>query len=173
MYLLPLVLGYALLWLLSTQMVRTLLLICAGLFSLFLFFRRRTRQGWAWFAAVAVLLLGGNLFRTQMATAQFFCLERFYQEAADDYCLSLQNSGDIRWDTGRGPFLLSNGGAVQMSKGNGVVSLYFPISESFFNSYGFIYCSEPGAGAVDSPFSLDQCDYAVVLTDHWAYVKLY
>ena len=69
--------------------------------------------------------------------------------------------------------MLSNWGNIEIQKTNGTISLYFPISESFFNSYGYLYVSNMEQSQENHTFSFEEADNYFILNDNWAYIKLF
>mgnify|MGYP001033100956 FL=1 len=169
---------YSLVWLLSPQTVRLLLLgltILGGVLWLFWGGKRRKDKRALYTVCLLLLLAGaGRFLNTPVAQLKFFCLEGMYRQTAQSLCAELREDGDFgfRMDL-QGPSFLSNAGQVQALAENGTLALYFPISESFFNSYGYIYAPDGGLEAQEGPFSLQACGYAQKLDDQLAYVKLY
>ena len=169
---------YSLVWLLSPQTVRLLLLaltILGG--AVWLFWGGKLRRDKRTLYAVCLLLLlvGASPFlNTPIARLKFFCLEDMYRQTAQSLCAELRTEGDFGFRTDlKGSPLLSNAGQVQASAEDGTLALYFPISESFFNSYGYVYFPDGGLDAQEGTFSLQTCDYFRKLDEQWAYVKLY
>ena len=172
------VLAYLLIWILSTQIVRILLSLLAGLIWLVWIYTWQgdKRQRKRILHTVIVLMIiwsSSNIFRTQIAEFRFFCLKGYYQTTADSYILMLKDSEDFLFCTEQDSFVLSNWGEIQMQKKNGMISLYFPISDTFFNSYGFVYYFDEQLETADGTFSLANCDFSKKLDNNWAYVKLY
>ena len=131
---------YSLVWLLSPQTVRLLLLgltILGGVLWLFWGGKRRKDKRALYTVCLLLLLAGaGRFLNTPVAQLKFFCLEGMYRQTAQSLCAELREDGDFgfRMDL-QGPSFLSNAGQVQALAENGTLALYFPISESFFNSY--------------------------------------
>lgn len=127
---------YSLVWLLSPQTVRLLLLgltILGGVLWLFWGGKRRKDKRALYTVCLLLLLAGaGRFLNTPVAQLKFFCLEGMYRQTAQSLCAELREDGDFgfRMDL-QGPSFLSNAGQVQALAENGTLALYFPSRRAF------------------------------------------
>lgn len=115
----------------------------------------------------------GIFLRYPIAAYKFQMLEEFYQHEAIKCCLDFQELEDVPYYNCKGNCILSNWGNIELQKTNGTISIYFPIAESFFNSYGYLYVSNMEHNQENCTFSLNKVDYCSILNNNWAFIKLF
>lgn len=168
------VLFLPILWLLSVQMTRLFLFaVLIGVGSVWCWYTKKKKPILLTGAVVVLLAAVSTVFRTELDTARFAVLSNAYQSAAEHCCTEMLPEGDVRYDKYKGNFFLSNLGSLEVQKTGAYSSVYFPVSESFFHSRGYLYVNDERAYQTNHTFSWDAMDNVIPLSDHWVYVKLY
>lgn len=162
------------LWILSTQLIRVLIFLFCSIFLIFIKSRPRQKPLFILLCGtVLVLVCGSLIFRPAISRLHFYCLKYFYAQEQSSLCAKLEANPDTTYDKISSSLFLANRGIVEYQKADDKITLYFPISESFFNSYGFLYRSDGIQNATDGTFRMDSFDSCDFLDDNWAYIKLF
>ena len=165
---------YLAIWLLCAQIVHTILnIILFIIIFAWCAYTQKFKPLLFFILFAAAISLVGTVLRQPIAVCKFQLLNDFYQREAERCCLTLQAPGDIPYHGQKGGDMLSNWGNIEIQKTNGTISLYLPISESFFNSYGYLYVSNMEQSQENHTFSFEEADNYFILNDNWAYIKLF
>ena len=167
---------FLIVWIVSTQLIRWLLLFAWGIFVVICFIKTQNKKSvFAIVTAVSIciVILGSTVFQTNTETFRFTILQNAYEANAQRIAQDLSKTPGMSHGEVNTNYFLASTGTVLCYKAQDHLVLYYEIAGSFFNNYGILYVSSGVGSMAGGPFPVESVDHIVELNPHWAYVKLY
>lgn len=160
-------------WLLSVQTIQILLGVVALLLGLLWYaYSQNIRILYLSGTVILMTVMISTAFSAEIAKLRFHAMDNFYQSYIESHYAELAQEGTAPYRVCDGNLILSNLGRLEIENGEHY-SVYFPISESFFHSKGYLYVDDELAYETNSVFSADEMDRIIPLSNNWAYVKVF
>ena len=133
---------------------------------------------------IAILMSHFYLINEGLDRFRFPILKSFYVKEAKDILTDEKalDEEDVPHKTGkiRSCLFFTYDHTYHLYKDRQAVSVYFPTTVNFFQSYGYVYCEDEFD--VDDPIyslrndealAIEHYDWAEVLDEHWAFIRVY
>ena len=160
-------------WLLSVQAIQMLLGVVTLLLGLLWYaYSQNIRMFYLSGTVILMAVMISTVFSAEIAKLRFHAMHDCYQSYIESHYAELAQEGTAPYRVCDGNLILSNRGRLEIENGE-YYSAYFPISESFFHSKGYLYVDDELAYETNSVFSADEMDWIIPLSNNWAYVKVF
>lgn len=160
-------------WLLSVQAIQILLGVVTLLLGLLWYaYSQNIRKLYLSGTVILMAVVISTVFSAEVAKLRFHAMHNCYQNYIESHYAELAQEGTAPYRVCDGNLILSNWGGLEAENGE-YHSVYFPISESFFHSKGYLYVDDELAYETNSVFSADEMDWIIPLSNNWAYVKVF